>query len=76
MGQTQALRINSQLFRLCALLLLLVVPFLVLLDAAHQLAKTTLDACRKNLANFKVPRHVEIVGELPLNATGKVVLEG
>jgi acyl-CoA synthetase (AMP-forming)/AMP-acid ligase II len=27
---------------------------------------------REHLANFKVPRRVELVGELPVNATGKV----
>ncbi|GAB2862037.1 FadD3 family acyl-CoA ligase [Actinocorallia aurea] len=28
---------------------------------------------RENLANYKVPRHVHIVGELPVNAAGKVL---
>jgi acyl-CoA synthetase (AMP-forming)/AMP-acid ligase II len=28
--------------------------------------------CRDNMANYKVPRSVQIVGELPQNATGKV----
>jgi acyl-CoA synthetase (AMP-forming)/AMP-acid ligase II len=28
--------------------------------------------CRGEIANYKVPRAVEIVAELPLNATGKV----
>jgi acyl-CoA synthetase (AMP-forming)/AMP-acid ligase II len=28
--------------------------------------------CRDNMANYKVPRSVQIVDELPLNATGKV----
>ena len=28
---------------------------------------------RAHLANYKVPRHVEIVDALPLNATGKVL---
>jgi acyl-CoA synthetase (AMP-forming)/AMP-acid ligase II len=28
---------------------------------------------REHIANFKVPRRVEIVGELPLNASGKVL---
>ncbi len=28
--------------------------------------------CREQMANFKVPRHVEIVDSLPTNATGKV----
>ena len=29
--------------------------------------------CRENMANYKVPRYVEIVDALPLNAVGKVV---
>jgi acyl-CoA synthetase (AMP-forming)/AMP-acid ligase II len=28
---------------------------------------------RANMANYKVPRHVHIVAELPLNASGKVL---
>lgn len=28
--------------------------------------------CRERMANFKVPRHVRLVSELPLNASGKV----
>jgi acyl-CoA synthetase (AMP-forming)/AMP-acid ligase II len=28
--------------------------------------------CRENMANYKVPRHVEIVAALPMNAAGKV----
>jgi acyl-CoA synthetase (AMP-forming)/AMP-acid ligase II len=29
--------------------------------------------CREQMANYKVPRAIEIVDELPINATGKVV---
>ena len=29
--------------------------------------------CRKQMANYKAPRRVEIVGEFPLNASGKVL---
>ncbi|MCZ6570086.1 MAG: fatty acid--CoA ligase, partial [Deltaproteobacteria bacterium] len=29
--------------------------------------------CRANMANYKVPRAVEIVDELPMNASGKVM---
>ncbi|MBA2282915.1 MAG: AMP-binding protein [Acidimicrobiia bacterium] len=29
--------------------------------------------CRREMANFKVPRFVEVVDELPLNASGKVL---
>src|SRR5690606_29766757 len=28
--------------------------------------------CREQMANYKAPRRVEVVDELPLNATGKV----
>jgi len=38
------------------------------LDAASVIA-----ACRERLANFKVPRQVEILDELPHNAAGKVL---
>ncbi len=40
-------------------------------------AKLTPDAvivwCRENMANYKVPRFVRVVGALPQNATGKVM---
>jgi acyl-CoA synthetase (AMP-forming)/AMP-acid ligase II len=29
--------------------------------------------CREQMANYKVPRRVVVVDELPLNATGKVL---
>ncbi len=29
--------------------------------------------CRENMANFKVPRSIELRTELPLNASGKVL---
>ena len=29
--------------------------------------------CRDQMANFKVPRHVELVEQLPLNPSGKVL---
>ena len=29
--------------------------------------------CREQMANYKVPRLIEVVEELPMNATGKVV---
>ena len=32
-----------------------------------------IDWCRDHMANYKVPRAVELVDELPINATGKVV---
>jgi len=32
-----------------------------------------IDWCRDQMANYKVPRAVELVDELPINATGKIV---
>jgi acyl-CoA synthetase (AMP-forming)/AMP-acid ligase II len=32
-----------------------------------------MDWCRERMAGFKAPRYVEFLGELPLNATGKVM---
>ncbi|MDQ1448599.1 MAG: HIP---CoA ligase, partial [Actinomycetota bacterium] len=29
--------------------------------------------CREKMANYKVPRHFEVVDALPLNASGKVL---
>jgi acyl-CoA synthetase (AMP-forming)/AMP-acid ligase II len=29
--------------------------------------------CRERMAGFKAPRYVQFLGELPLNATGKVM---
>ncbi len=29
--------------------------------------------CRENMANYKVPRSIEVVDALPLNASGKVL---
>jgi acyl-CoA synthetase (AMP-forming)/AMP-acid ligase II len=33
---------------------------------------SVIEWCRENMANYKVPRYVEIVDSLPMNATGKV----
>lgn len=30
-------------------------------------------ACKKELASYKVPKRIEIMGELPRNATGKIL---
>jgi acyl-CoA synthetase (AMP-forming)/AMP-acid ligase II len=29
--------------------------------------------CREQMANYKAPRHVEVVESLPMNASGKVL---
>jgi acyl-CoA synthetase (AMP-forming)/AMP-acid ligase II len=36
-------------------------------------AESVIAWCRDNMANYKVPRHVEVVDELPMNASGKVM---
>ncbi|MGH3519311.1 MAG: FadD3 family acyl-CoA ligase [Haloechinothrix sp.] len=46
----------------------------VLAKPGHQLSEVdVLEHCRATLANYKVPRQVEFVSELPRNATGKVL---
>ncbi|MEO6468228.1 MAG: AMP-binding protein, partial [Acidimicrobiia bacterium] len=47
--------------------------FVVLRPGASLTAAEIVAWCRDTMANFKAPRHVEIVDELPLNATGKVL---
>ena len=44
-------------------------------DPAHDCgtAEDVIAVCRERMANYKVPRRVEFVAELPLNAAGKVV---
>jgi acyl-CoA synthetase (AMP-forming)/AMP-acid ligase II len=46
--------------------------FVVLRRGASLTAAELIAFCRERMANFKVPRHVEIVDVLPLNRTGKV----
>jgi HIP---CoA ligase len=41
-------------------------------EAAGTTAEGVISWCREQMANYKVPRAVEILGELPLNASGKV----
>jgi HIP---CoA ligase len=46
----------------------------VIARAAHEVTPADVIAfSRANMANYKVPRHVYIVSELPLNASGKVL---
>lgn len=47
--------------------------YLVLRDGASMTSDDVVSWCRENMANFKVPREVHFVDELPRNATGKVV---
>ena len=49
--------------------------FLVVTDGAVVTPEGVIEWSRQQMANYKVPRVVEIVDELPLNATGKVVKE-
>jgi acyl-CoA synthetase (AMP-forming)/AMP-acid ligase II len=46
--------------------------FVVLAPGATTSANEIISWSRDQMANYKVPRRVEILDELPLNATGKV----
>jgi HIP---CoA ligase len=46
--------------------------FIVPVPGADVTGSEVISWCRDQMANYKVPRAVEIVAELPLNATGKV----
>ncbi len=47
--------------------------FVVLRDGGEVSGEALVDWCRERMANFKVPRRVEIVDDLPRNASGKVL---
>jgi len=47
--------------------------FIVPAAGASLNAEELIAWARENMANYKVPRHVRIVKELPMNATGKVL---
>jgi long-chain acyl-CoA synthetase len=46
---------------------------IVLRAGEHMEPKELADYCRKHLAAYKVPRHVEIREELPRSVTGKLL---
>jgi HIP---CoA ligase len=46
--------------------------FVVTAAGASVTAPDIIAWCREQMANYKVPRVVELIGELPVNATGKV----
>jgi acyl-CoA synthetase (AMP-forming)/AMP-acid ligase II len=48
------------------------VAFVVLRPGAVASAEAIIAWCRDNMANYKVPRRVEILDALPMNAAGKV----
>ncbi len=45
----------------------------VLRDGAQTTDRDLMDACRRQIAGFKIPRSVDFVAELPRNPTGKVL---
>ncbi|WTW95566.1 FadD3 family acyl-CoA ligase [Streptomycetaceae bacterium NBC_01309] len=47
--------------------------YLILRAGASVTPDEVVDFCRKEMANYKVPRYVEIVTEFPRNPTGKVM---
>jgi acyl-CoA synthetase (AMP-forming)/AMP-acid ligase II len=46
--------------------------FVVPVPGAQLTREAVIAWCREHMSNYKVPRRVEIVSELPLNASGKV----
>ena len=46
--------------------------FIVLRPGAAATAQEIIGWCRENMANYKVPRRIEILDALPINASGKV----
>jgi acyl-CoA synthetase (AMP-forming)/AMP-acid ligase II len=46
--------------------------FVVPVPGTAPTAESIISWCRQNMANYKVPRFVEVVGALPTNASGKV----
>ena len=49
------------------------VPFVVLNDGGSATPEGLKQNVRENLANYKVPREITILDELPRNSTGKIV---
>jgi acyl-CoA synthetase (AMP-forming)/AMP-acid ligase II len=47
--------------------------FVVLRSGARATAEDIVTFCRQGMANYKVPRFVELVDALPMNAAGQVV---
>jgi fatty-acyl-CoA synthase len=48
------------------------VAFVVLNDRAPATSEDLRQHVRENLANYKVPREITVVDELPRNSTGKI----
>ena len=47
--------------------------FVVPVAGAKLTPESIIAWCRQHMANYKVPRQVEIVDALPMNASGKVL---
>lgn len=47
--------------------------YIVKAENAGLTAESVIDWCRSNMANYKVPRSVEFLDAMPLNASGKVL---
>ena len=47
--------------------------FVVPTSGSDSTPESVIGWCRENMSNYKVPRRVEILNELPLNASGKVM---
>jgi HIP---CoA ligase len=51
------------------------IAYVVPAERSHPAPEELIDWCRARLANYKVPRRIQLVDALPLNATGKVLKE-
>ena len=47
--------------------------FIVLKPNQSLNAETLIQWCKENMANYKVPREIEFIQNLPMNAAGKVM---
>ena len=47
--------------------------FVVLKDGVKEDVESLESYCRKRLAKYKVPKHIEFLDELPKNTTGKIL---
>jgi len=47
--------------------------FIIAKPGASVVAEDVIAWCRANMANYKVPRYVQTVDALPMNASGKVL---
>lgn len=47
--------------------------FIVMKEGEEAISEDIIEHCKKNLANYKVPKYVEFRDDLPKNPTGKIM---